>query len=499
MFFTARRVHFIGIGGIGMSGIAEVLLNLRYQVSGSDLKLSPVTERLERLGARVYEGHNARNVEGAEAVVTSSAVGPENPEVVEAQRLQIPVIPRGEMLAELMRLKYGIAVAGSHGKTTTTSMIAAVLAAAALDPTLVVGGRINSMGSNARLGKGDFMVVESDESDRSFLHLAPIIAVITNIDREHLDHYGSLDELRRAYVEFSNKVPFYGASILCLDDENVRGILPLTERRVMTYGFAPAEEEQAAAGSAVPDLVADEVSCGHFQSRFHLTFRGADLGDFTLRVSGRHNVLNAMAAVGVGLELKIPANIIRGGLTAFEGVERRFQVRGVVDGITVVDDYGHHPSEIRATLNAAADCDYRRVIVIFQPHRYSRTALLLDDFAAAFSGCDKLFVMDIYAASESPIEGVSASLLAERVRAAGHPAVEYEPDVQQLLQRLDAIVRPGDLVLTLGAGNVWQVGERILELLERQREGRKGTTSVVPEEAVVDAASAAEGKTDLRG
>jgi UDP-N-acetylmuramate--alanine ligase len=369
------------------------------------------------------------------------------------------------MLAELMRLKYGIAIAGSHGKTTTTSMVASVLAAAGLDPTLVVGGRVNSMGSNARLGKGDFMVVESDESDRSFLHLAPIIAVITNIDREHLDHYGSMDELRRAYSEFSNKVPFYGASILCLDDENVRGILPITKRRVITYGFSPSAEEQAESASVMPDLAAGEISCGHLSSHFHLSFRGSDLGEFTLRVPGRHNVLNAMAAVGVGLELKIPANIIRVGLGEFGGVERRFQIRGAVDGVTVVDDYGHHPTEIRATLKAGAECDYQRVIVVFQPHRYSRTAMLMDEFATAFSDCDHLFVMDIYAASETPLPGVSASLLAERIRATGHPSVEYQPDTTELLRRIDSIVRPGDLVLTLGAGSVWQIGERVLEML----------------------------------
>ena len=459
MFFTARRVHFVGIGGIGMSGIAEVLLNLHYDVSGCDWKLSPVTERLEALGAKVYQGHDPQHIEGAEAVVTSSAVGPDNPEVLEAKRLQIPVIPRGEMLAELMRLKFGIAVAGSHGKTTTTSMIAAVLAAAGLDPTLVVGGRLNSMGSNARLGKGDFMVVESDESDRSFLQLSPIIAVITSIDREHLNCYGSLEELRRAYAEFSNKVPFYGSSILCLDDENIRAILPLTRRRVLTYGFD---------GGA--DLLAENVVCGHFQCRFRLRFQGTDLGAFVLQMSGRHNVLNATAATAVGLELKVDVEKIREGLAGFGGVERRFQVRGVVDGITVVDDYGHHPTEIRATLSAARDCDFRRVIAIFQPHRYSRTALLLDDFSRCFSSCDYVFVMDIYPAGEPPLEGVSAGALVDRMRGEGYQTVEYRPVVDELVKRLGEITRPGDLVLTLGAGNVWQVGERYLEAMRSSQE-----------------------------
>jgi len=454
MFFPARRVHFVGIGGSGMSGIAEVLLNLRYEVSGSDARLSAVTERLARLGARIWEGHDAAHVHGAEAVVTSSAVRPDNSEVVEAHRLQIPVIPRGEMLAELMRLKFGIAVAGSHGKTTTTSMAASVLAAANLDPTMVVGGRLNSLGTNARLGKGDFMVVESDESDRSFLHLAPILAVITSIDREHLDCYGSLEELRRAYTEFANKVPFYGAAIVCLDDENVRAIVPLLRRRVVTYGM----QEGA-------DLIAHEVSCGHFQSRFRLRYREQDLGGFELRVPGRHNVWNAMAAAAVGLELKIGLETIRAALAEFGGVERRFQARGEVDGVTVVDDYGHHPTEIRATLAAARDCGYRRVLAVFQPHRYTRTALLLDDFGPCFADADQIFVLDIYGAGEPPIEGISARVLVERMRTVTGREFEYQPDSETMLQRLLERVRPGDVVLTLGAGNVWQLGERFLELL----------------------------------
>ncbi len=464
MFFTARRVHFVGIGGSGMSGIAEVLLNLGYEVSGSDWRLTPITERLERLGACIHEGHHPSHVEGAEAVVTSSAVRTDNPEVVEARRLQIPIIPRGEMLAELMRLKYGIAIAGSHGKTTTTSMVSAVLAAAGLDPTLVVGGRLNSMGSNARLGNGDFMVVESDESDRSFLHLAPILCVITSIDREHLDCYGSLEELRRAYVQFANGVPFYGASILCLEEENVRAILPYTTRRVVTYGTSAREGE---ADSPAPDLIAEEILCGHFRSQFRLRFRGVDLGTFALQMPGRHNVLNAMAAVAVGLELKLDLENIRQGLAAFGGVERRFQVRGRVNDITVVDDYGHHPTEIRATLDAARDCRYRRVIVVFEPHRYSRTALLLDDFAGCFARSDDLFVVDIYPAGEPPIKGVSAKALVNRIRQGGYSRAEYLPVVEDLLKRLAETVQPGDLLLTLGAGSVSQIGEKFLERLRK--------------------------------
>jgi UDP-N-acetylmuramate--alanine ligase len=457
MFFTARRVHFIGIGGSGMCGIAEVLLNLRYEVTGSDLRLSTVTERLERLGARVWEGHEAAHVGEAEAVVVSSAVGPDNPEVVEARRRQIPVIPRGEMLAELMRLKFGIAVAGSHGKTTTSSMIAAVLAGAALDPTLVVGGRLNGVGSNARLGKGDFFVVESDESDRSFLHLAPILAVITNIDREHLDHYGTLDELKRAYTQFANRVPFYGSAIICRDDENVRDILPHLRRRVVSYGIEGGRPEA--------DLVASEVRCGHFESAFRLRLLGSDLGEWRLQLAGRHNVLNAAAATTVGLELKIPPEKIRAALAGFRNVDRRFQVRGEVDGVTVVDDYGHHPTEIRATLAAARDCRYSRVFVIFQPHRYSRTALLGDEFARCFEGCDFLYVLDIYGAGEPVIEGVTSAALVEKMRAAGRTAVEYAPALGEILPRLAGQVEPGDLVLTLGAGNVWQAGEQFLALL----------------------------------
>ena len=460
MFFTARKVHFIGIGGSGMCGIAEVLLNLRYQVSGSDLRLSPVTERLERLGAQIWEGHDAAHVGDAEAVVVSSAVRADNPEVVEARRRQIPVIPRGEMLAELMRLKYGIAVGGSHGKTTTSSMVAAVLAEAALDPTLVVGGRLNSVGANARLGKGDFMVVESDESDRSFLHLAPIIAVITNIDREHLDHYGTMEELQRAYAEFANRVPFYGAAIVCRDEEHLRQILPALRRRVVTYGMEGGRPEA--------DLVIHDVACGHFESQFQLRFRGNDLGAFRLQVAGQHNVLNATAAAAVGMELKIAPETIRAALAGFQNVDRRFQVRGEVDGVTVIDDYGHHPTEIRATLAAARQCRYRRVYAIFQPHRYSRTALLADDFARCFGDCDFLYVLDIYAAGEPPIEGISSETLVERMHAAGFGAVEYAPSMEHLLPRLAKAVEPGDLVLTLGAGNVWQAGEQFLDLLRHR-------------------------------
>src|ERR1700682_1188089 len=363
MFFKKQHLHFTGIGGIGMRGIAEVLLNLGYQISGSDLKLSATTARVQRLGARIDEGHSAANVAGARALVVSSAVDDRNPEVVEARRLQIPVIPRGELLAELMRLKYGIAVAGSHGKTTTTSMTATILNEAGLDPTVVVGGKVAAMGgSNARVGHSNFLVVESDESDGSFLKLSPILAVITNIDREHLDHYADLAAIRRAFVDFVNKVPFYGAAILCLDDENVQQILPEVKRRSITYGVNP----QAL-------LQVTDSSCGHFESCFRLRMRGQDLGEFRLKVPGFHNVLNATAAIAIALELEVKPDAIREALLIFTGVERRFQTRGVERGVAVINDYGHHPTEIRASLDAARLCGAGRIRAIFQPHRYTRT------------------------------------------------------------------------------------------------------------------------------
>ncbi len=455
MFFKQQHFHFVGIGGIGMSGIAEVLLNLGYEISGSDSRLSPLTERLARLGATIYEGHDAANIAGAKALVVTSAVGPSNPEVAEARRLQIPVIPRGELLAELMRLKFGIAIAGSHGKTTTTSMAAAVLSEAGKDPTVVVGGRVGAMGgSNARIGRSDFLVVESDESDGSFLKLAPIVAVVTNIDREHLDHYPTLEDIRRAFLEFVNKVPFYGAAILCLDDENIQQILPSINRRVITYGRTP---------QAILEIA--DCQFGPASSDFRLRHRDNDLGMFRIGVPGEHNVLNATAAAAIGLELEVPAEAIRTALAAFSGVERRFQIRGSVNGVAVVDDYGHHPTEIRATLATARLGGYSRVLVVFQPHRYTRTRELMDEFAASFHQADVLFLLDIYAASEPPIEGVTSEALAQRIRDFGHRAVEYTPTASDAVDRVLAEAQPGDLVLTLGAGNVWQAGETILEKL----------------------------------
>ncbi|PWU01191.1 MAG: UDP-N-acetylmuramate--L-alanine ligase [Terriglobia bacterium] len=458
MFFRPQHLHFTGIGGIGMSAIAEVLLNLGYEVSGSDLRLSRITERLAGMGARIYEGHAASHVTGARALVVSSAVDEQNPEVQEARRLQIPVIPRGELLAELMRLKYGIAVAGSHGKTTTTSMTATILNHAGLDPTVMVGGRVATMGgSNARVGKSEFLVVESDESDGSFLKLAPIIAVVTNIDREHLDHYASLDAIRGAFVEFVNKVPFYGAAIVCLDDPHVQSILPEIKRRTITYGT-----------SAQADMEASDIACGPFASDFRLRYRAAGLGVFHLNVPGRHNVLNGMAAVAVALELDVRPEVIREALASFSGVERRFQMRGKERGVTVVDDYGHHPTEIQATLDGARLCGFRRIHVLFQPHRYTRTFHLMDEFARSFHAADTLFVADIYAASEKPIAGVDSEALVERVRQFGHRRAEYVGTLDKGVEALLQVAQEGDLVLTLGAGNVWQAGEKVLDGLRGQ-------------------------------
>jgi UDP-N-acetylmuramate--alanine ligase len=403
----------------------------------------------------VFEGHAAANVTGARALVVSSAVDELNPEVQEARRLQIPVIPRGELLAELMRLKYGVAVAGSHGKTTTTSMAATILNFAGLDPTVVVGGRVGTMGgSNARVGHSDFLVVEADESDGSFLKLAPILAIVTNVDREHLDHYPSLDAIRAAFLEFVNKVPFYGAAIVCLDDPNVQGLLPEIRRRTITYGT-----------TAQADIEASDIVCGPFVSDFSVRYRTADLGRFTLRIPGRHNVLNAMAAIAVAMELEVAPDVIREGLATFSGVDRRFQMRGKECGITVVDDYGHHPTEIRATLDAARLCGFRRIHVLFQPHRFTRTFHLMDEFARSFLQADSVFVMDIYAASEKPIEGVSAESLAERIRQFGHRGVEHVGTLENGVEALLKVAADGDLVLTLGAGNVWQAGERVLNRL----------------------------------
>ena len=456
VFRNFQRIHLVGIGGIGMSGIAEVLLTLGYSVSGSDLKETPITGRLRKLGAAIFEGHRAENVAGAHVVVTSSAVRAENPEVVEAHRQKIPVIPRAEMLAELMRLKYGIAVAGAHGKTTTTSLTASVLAHAGLDPTFVVGGRVNQAGTTARLGRGEYMVVEADESDRSFLLLAPVVAVVTTIDREHLDQYASLDDIQDAFVQFVNRVPFYGAAILCLDEPNVQAILPRVKRPMITYGT-----------SSQADLVISEIELKGLESEFRLAYKGEDLGRFRLPTPpGIHNVRNAAAAAAVGLYLNIPAELIREGLEKFTGVGRRFEIKGSFGGITLVDDYGHHPAEIRATLEAARGCRYRRVLVLFQPHRYTRTLHLWDEFCRAFNHADVLVLTDIYAASEPPIAGVTGVALAEAIRAAGHKNVLHFASMQQGIEHLLREAQPGDAIFTVGAGSIGRVADELAVLLE---------------------------------
>ena len=463
MFAKIQRIHFVGIGGIGMSGIAEVLLNLGYKISGSDLRTSAVTQRLASLGATIYDGHAASNVASVDVVVTSSAVSNENPEVAEARRLHIPVIPRAEMLAELMRLKYGIAIAGMHGKTTTTSMVAAVLAAGGLDPTVVVGGRVDALGSNARLGKSQYLVAEADESDRSFLKLSPIVSVVTNIDREHMDCYRDMRDVRRTFLDFMEKVPFYGLVVGCNDDPILERLLPRVHRRVMTYG--------AALGSDFLITITSSGTAGgeHVPlTRFRVNYLEKILGEFTLHVPGMHNVLNATAAIAVGTALDVPPDQIRVGLDQFRGVDRRFQFRGQAAGVTVIDDYGHHPTEIRATLSAARQCGFNRVHVVFQPHRYTRTRDLMDDFSTAFTDADSIFVLDIYAASEKPIEGVTADALARQIVEKGHQEAIHIASFVEASAAVAVMAQPGDMILTLGAGNVSQLGPIILERLEKK-------------------------------
>jgi UDP-N-acetylmuramate--alanine ligase len=453
MFATSQHVHFIGIGGIGMSGIAEILLNLGMKVSGSDLRRGPMTDRLAQLGATVYEGHEAGHVAGATVVVTSSAVSATNPEVLEAHALKIPVIPRAEMLAELMRLKYGIAIAGMHGKTTTTSMVAAVLVAGGLDPTVVVGGRVDALGSNARLGTTQYLVAEADESDRSFLKLSPILAVVTNLDREHMDCYHDMADVEQAFLAFMDKVPFYGAVTACIDNPRLAAILPRVRRRVFTYGVTPQADYR---------LGFLEAGQGTY-ARFLVTTAAGPLGPFDLRVPGRHNVLNATAAVAVAHQLQVAPEKIAEGLGHFRGVDRRFQLRGQARGVTVVDDYGHHPTEIRATLAAARECGHGKIHVVFQPHRYSRTHDLLDEFRSAFKDADTVIVLPIYAASEEPIPGVTAELLVGRIEG---PQAQFAPDFPAAVAAVVAQAGQGDLILTLGAGSVSQLAPQILAALE---------------------------------
>jgi UDP-N-acetylmuramate--alanine ligase len=467
MFAKIQQIHFVGIGGIGMSGIAEVLLNLGYRVSGSDLKSSSLTQRLAGLGAAVFEGHRAENIAGAEVVVTSSAIAAENAEVLEAYKLHVPVIQRAEMLAELMRLKYGIAVAGMHGKTTTTSMVAAVLAGGGLDPTVVVGGRVDAMGSNARLGKSQYLVAEADESDRSFLKLSPILSVVTNIDREHMDCYRNMRDVKKTFLEFMDRVPFYGMVVVCNDDPMLRRLLPQAQRRTVTYGtkrgsdFLIKLEKNTARASVQGE--------GQPLSRFRVSYRKRDLGEFTLHVPGVHNILNATAAIAVGVGLDVGVEAIRSGLDQFRGVDRRFQLRGRAAGVNVIDDYGHHPTEIKATLAAALQCGFRKVHVVFQPHRYTRTRDLIEDFTASFGNADSLFVLDIYAASERPIEGISGEMLARTIREKGGRDARYVSSFADAVSSVAAVAEDGDMILTLGAGSVSQLGVMILEKLKARQ------------------------------
>jgi UDP-N-acetylmuramate--alanine ligase len=458
-----RRIHFVGIGGIGMSGIAEVLLNLGYEVSGSDLGASDITQRLDDLGAAIHRGHNGANIGNADVVVTSTAVRPDNPEVLAAHSLGIPVIPRAEMLAELLKMKFSIAVSGSHGKTTTTSMVATILAHGGLDPTMVIGGKLASIGSNARLGDGEVIVAEADESDGSFLKLSPCLAVITNIDREHLDYYRDVEEIREAFLRFANIVPFYGTTILCLDDANALEILPRIKRKVITYGL-----------SAPADYRAEGISFSGASSSFSLYLRGMLLGTVKLNVPGLFNIYNALAAVAVAREMDLTFPVIREGLQRFTGVQRRLEVRGEARGVTVVDDYGHHPTEIRATLAAARQVWPGRLIVVFQPHRYTRTKALFEEFLTAFAQADCLIITDIYAASEKPLPGVTAEALCEAIRRAGHSDVIHLSGFEAIVEHLRGIARPSDVILTQGAGSVWKTGEAFLKgTREEKRDDRE--------------------------
>ena len=461
-FGRTYKVHFVGIGGIGMSGIAEVLLNQGFQVSGSDLSLSDVTLRLENLGGKIHKDHHADHLADADVVVISSAVRKDNPEVVAARSRGIPVIPRAEMLAELMRMKYGIAVAGSHGKTTTTSILGSILDKAGMDPTLVIGGRLNSLGSNARLGQGEYLVAEADESDGSFLKLSPTYAIITNIDPEHLDHYGNLLAIKKAFIDFANKVPFYGLVILCLDHPHVQDIVPMIGKRVVSYGLSPQADYRAENLVYSPGQVAFDAY--HSQEL---------LGPVRLQMIGQHNVLNGLAALAAAMELQVSFEDVVEALGSFEGIQRRLTVLGEVDGITIVDDYGHHPEEIKATLDGARKSYKRRTVVIFQPHRYSRTRDLEREFHAAFNEADLVVVMNIYAAGEDPIEGVTGRRLFEGIRSHGHRNANYISDRQTAVRWLQDNAQKGDLIITMGAGDVWRVGEEFLTLKKRKLNGEK--------------------------
>jgi UDP-N-acetylmuramate--alanine ligase len=449
-----QHIHFVGIGGIGMSGIAEVLLNLGYHISGSDIKETEVTRRLQILGCEIFYGHRKENVKEADVVVVSSAIRQSNPEVEVAEQRLIPVIPRAEMLAELMRMKVGIAIAGTHGKTTTTSLIATVLAAGGLDPTVVIGGRLNSIGSNARLGRGEFLVAEADESDGSFLKLMPTIAVVTNVDPEHLDYYSGIEEIKEAFLSFINKIPFFGLAVLCLDHPNIQNLIPRLKKRFSTYGL-----------TTQADFQAKEIVFEGLSTTFDVLHQRREVGRLRIQMPGLHNVYNALATVATAFELDIPFRIVQDTLREFSGIQRRFQIKGEKKGILIVDDYGHHPVEIIATLKAARTGWERRIVAVFQPHRYSRTRALFHDFMTAFYDADILILTDIYPAGEDRIEGVEAKALFEGLREYGHKDVTYLADKREIVEHLLRVVVPGDLVITLGAGDIWQVAEELLDRL----------------------------------
>jgi UDP-N-acetylmuramate--alanine ligase len=458
MYGRIKKIHFVGIGGIGMSGIAEVLLNQGYRVSGSDLKESDITKRLMELGGEIFIGHSAENISGVDVVVTSTAIKSDNPEVAEAQQQHIAVIPRAEMLAELMRMKYGIAIAGTHGKTTTTSMASVVLQHAGIDPTAVIGGKLDVFGSNAKLGRGKFMVAEADESDGSFLHLSPTIAVVTNIDEDHLDYYSGLDEIKEVFTDFVNKVPFYGRAILCLDNKNVQAILPHVKKRYLTYGL-----------SAQADFYADEIQMRQGRTSFTAYHSGQELGRVSFRMPGEHNVLNALAVIAIAHELEIPFKKIVGGFRNFGGLHRRFQLRDEVNDIMIIDDYGHHPVEIKATLAAAKSGWNKRLIVVFQPHRYSRTEQQFNEFLTAFNQADHLFVVPIYAAGEDSIEGVTGEALAQGISDHGHKSVVYCDTLEAAASQAASLAEPGDMVLSLGAGDVNQICTLVAQKLNNRK------------------------------
>lgn len=455
--YKKQHMHFVGIGGIGMSGLAKVLLNLGYRVTGSDLRETEITRSLRKLGGTIYRGHAPENIQGADVVVISSAVRENNPEVQEAYSAQIPVIPRAEMLAELMRLKkFGIAVAGAHGKTSTTSMISSVLRAGGLDPTVIIGGKVNGLGSNACWGQGEFLVAEADESDGSFLRLTPSIAVVTNIDKEHLDYYTDLNAIIRCFLDFIDKVPFYGLAILCGDDPYLREMLPAVKKRVMTYGTGPEF-----------DLQARDITFEGLGVSFNAWWQNSELGEIQLKVPGLHHVRNSLAAMSLGLELEIPFHKIQTGLISYEGVSRRFEILGETEGVTVVDDYAHHPTEIQATLSAARACwPERRLVVLFEPHRYSRTQTLMDDFTTAFGEADELWLTEIYPASESPIVGVSGKRLARNIRDKRGGPVHYVESCGDLPGAIGPSLQEGDVVMTLGAGAIGRIGPKILNMLK---------------------------------